>query len=250
MQETDNTTKIRELLSKYTDKEVVVGDIRQSGLTCLAGNYEADDHYGIGLNYSFPSNVLEAAFVHEVQEIILLREGFPLVSIDQMQMSLLSEEYKEPLPKLAAFFQSVILHPEVFRRMHSDYQLDMESYLDIEMQQKQARLDRYGKGPFDCTEDYFLSRQQDILWGLDYFNYGSQRAETLLKAFYNLFPFECHLCERLYEDVVKGSLRTPPETRASAEMIHAAIKEYAEDKDCATINGMWSALYFGQYNGQ
>lgn len=242
--DTDNTKRITGAIESKIGEPVQKVDIAgmakgYKGFYCFDGK-----RVRIEVDCSQPAGLAEAVFVHEGLHVLLLLEGYPGVTVNSAKAANL--EY-EAMESIKAAFQSVIDHPEVIRRMASEFDLEMEPYLDMEAQQKQLRLEEYAAKPSTKKDiDYWFCRQQDILWGLDYYNFGKAREESLLKTFSSQFPDACRYCKKLYGQVGQR-LSTPHEALSSAKLIRTQIKLYAKKNNASAINNYWDALGIEPY---
>jgi len=92
--------------------------------------WEDEDHdiIYVALDPSIPEHH-EVGFVHEVLHAVLHREGYPQVSIDRSRAGRFVEDDLQPLlDELQSYLASMLTHPEVYRRMRDDFQLDMAQY--------------------------------------------------------------------------------------------------------------------------
>jgi len=246
---TRNGFRAIEMLRKYTNKNILVKDIRElaghlsfPGVESYLGvSDNAPENIIIYLNFSYP-NTCEATFVHEVLHIILHYEGFPQVIINQEKANTLPIQLRQGLPKLQSFFSSTLDHPEIFRRMESEFDLDLSSYYQIQVQQKINRFHKSLKEGAKRSQQYYFFRQQDILIGLEYFFYPPNYKETILQVFNEFHPDAYASCSSLYEKVKKIGFYTRESAYQSGKMIKAHIIRYGERKGVGIFNKMWEAL--------
>jgi len=247
--QTRNGLKVIGMLRKYTDKSIFVKDLRElaghpsfPGIeSYLGASDNAPENVIIYLNFSYP-NTCEATFVHEVLHIILRYEGFPEVIIDQEKASVLPIQFRQVLPKLQSFFSSTIDHPEIFRRMESEFDLDLSPYYEIQVQQKINRFHKGLREELKRDQQYYFFRQQDILIGLEYFFYPPNYKETILQVFNQFYPDAYASCSSLYEKVKKIGFYTPESAYQSEKIIKTHIIRYGERKGVGILNKMWDAL--------
>jgi hypothetical protein len=246
--QTKNGLRAISMLRKYTDKNILVKDIRElagrpsfPGVESYLGASEnTSENIIIYLNFSYP-NTCEATFIHEMLHKILRYEGFPEVIIDQEKANTLHIQYKQFLPKLQSLFSSIIDHPEIFRRIESEFDLDLHSYYQIQVQQKINRFHKSWKEE-PKNDQYYFFRQQDILIGLEYFFYPPIYKERILQVFNELSPDAYASCSSLYEKVKKIGFYTPESAHQSGKMIKAHIIRYGERKGARIFNKTWEAL--------
>jgi len=146
------------------------------------------------------------------------------------------------LPKLQGYFSSTIDHPEVFRRMETDYTLDLNKYYEIQVNQKLNRFKKILKNNNPEDIGYFFYRQQDILIGLDYFLFGNCK-EKIIEVFKQHFPDAYQSCMSLYKKTSKVGFSTPQSAYKSAQLIKKHIINYGERKSIyKEFNDIWKAL--------
>jgi len=249
MIETKNTLKVLDMLKRYTDKKVCIKDINElsedpvfSNVTSYLGTTcEGPDSIIVYLNFSYP-NTCEATFVHEILHIILHYEGFPCIVVNEDIANALPSKLSNLLPRLRNVFSSTIEHPEIFRRMNSDFDLNLASYYKTQVQQKLNRFRKSLNNNQDKTEQYYFFRQQDILVGLEYFFYPQDYKEQILSAFREFYPDAYMSCLALYNKVKRIGFNTPRSTYNSAKIIKEHIIKYGKKKSIGTLNKVWEAL--------
>jgi hypothetical protein len=242
--ETPNTTKALLALREYTVKEVLTRPIEEFrhpsfsqtssylGLVCeTAGSID------IYLSDRCP----EETFVHEVLHKVLDYECFPNAYIDtEFAERALSPEMMRVLPNLQSSLTSTVHHPEIFARMEAEYDLDLERYYAIQVEQKMRRFERVLK--IDNPALYHFFRQEDILVGLDYFLWG-RHGEHLLAFFRGHFPEAFGSCLNLREKVLETGFSTPSSAFHSAGLIREHLIRYGQENSLPEkFNDMWRAL--------
>lgn len=247
MKEMDNTQLAREHLAKLTDKPIILTTVQEvaksSGIKGVEGYLgaakENDDHIVVALNPNKPESQ-ESAFVHELLHIMLDYEGFPNVRInEQYAMTNLPQHLWAQLPKLQAYFSSVLDHPEIYRRMRETYNQDMGAYFDGLLTQK---INRFNKKKRSNDQELVFSNQQDILDGLEYFYYDVKQRTEILAHFKEKSNSAHNSCLGLQRAIDKIGMHNPQSCRKSAEMIKARILKYGEKRNLKLLNNMWKAL--------
>lgn len=245
--ETDNTRLAREHLAKLTDKKISITTLQQIGKIVgiigideyLGATKESNDHITVALNPNKP-DTNEATFVHELLHIMLDYEGFPNILINESYATTnIPPPLWSQLPKLQSYFSSVLEHPEIYRRMRENYDLDMERYFNALLTQK---LNRFNKKKWRNDQEMVFSNQQDILDGLEYFYYSANQSEQILSCFRNNSESSYNSCLRLHEKIEKIGTHTPYSCHKSAKAIKAHIIKYGEKRNLSLLNNMWKAL--------
>lgn len=245
MIETKNTEKALSELRIFTDKPVTVRPISEMLLPgwnkppkYLGGAVETDDEITIWLSDKCP----EESFIHEVLHCILRHEGYPEISINEDYVNRkIHSEYWEDLPRLQGYFSSTITHPEVFRRMESEFSINFDRYYNLQMMQK---LDRFKKMKNDNISENLhpYVMQQCILDSLDYFLWGDY-GQKLLSEFQSMFPGAYQSCIALFNKVNKVGFSHPKKVQDSATIIKQHLIKYGERKGLdRKISNLWKAL--------
>jgi len=247
VRETDNTQLAREHLAKFTDKPIMLTTVQKvakvSGINGVEGYLgaakENDDLILVALNPNKPESQ-ESTFVHELSHIMLDYEGYPNVRInEQYAMTNLPQHLWTQLPKLQAYFSSVLDHPEIYRRMRESYNLNMEAYFDGLLKQK---INRINKKKSSNDQELVFSNQQDILDGLEYFYYDVKQRTEILAHFKKKSNSAYNSCLGLQRVIDKIGMHNPISCRKSAEIIQDRIVKYGEKRSQKLLNNMWKAL--------
>lgn len=184
MEETPNTIKAKKLLEEISGYPVVIRTLDELALEynipSIKGYFGVHDFNGrqhtIGVNSNKPETN-ESSFVHECIHGILSVEGFPSVEYQNPTRDVQEERI---LKMLASYLSSAIQHPEVYRRMTIDFNLNMTEYFQNLMLQKKNRLNKKPSEYNNEVEKVF-STQQDIIDGHEYFYYESNSKVEILK---------------------------------------------------------------------
>ena len=250
--ETNNTQLAREHLLKYTDISIKVITLEQfineskhnyKGLEGANGAIEKrGDHFAIGLKNNKPETH-ENTFVHEILHKILHYENFPEVRYNiELVKNTIPQNFRKYLPRLAAYFSSVITHPEIYLRMRDNYDLKMEDYFDSLVIQKKVLLSN--KGIFNSPEEEVFSNQQLILDGLEYFYYNDNQKRDLLTIFRNTSDSAYMSCRSLYKAVKKIGVYNPQSCLKAAALIRSHITSYGTKRSIGIFNKFWNAMVF------
>jgi hypothetical protein len=252
--QTKNTLKVINILRKYTNKKIITKDIKElesdHGIvpSYLGAAYESIDSITIYLNLSYESNTREATFVHELLHRILKYEGFPEVVINQDVARNLPTEWNNALYALQSQFSSSIEHPEIFRRMESEFELSIYPYYEVQYKRKLELFNKSLKYKYEYTElftetqEYYFHRQQDILIGVEYFFYPENLKVMIFEVFKKLHPDAYESCLSMYEKVRKIGFNTPRSVIKSGNIILSHIIKYGNRKGVGLFNTMWKAL--------
>lgn len=242
MVSTPNTEMALAALRLHTSKRVVVRPVSEFHHPSFAGSYlgavdESDEAINVYISELCP----EQSLVHEVLHKVLDCEGFPNAWIDAgFAKGALPAGMLRALPALQAAFTSTVQHPEVFRRMEDDYDLDLDGYYALQAGQKLGRLERLSANENPVLYHFF--RQEDILLCLDCLLWGGHGRKVL--AYFRETFAEAHAsCLELAEKVRARGFSTPGAALESALAIREHIMDYGE-RNLADrrLNDMWRAL--------
>jgi hypothetical protein len=244
---TTNAETALALLATLSDKPVQVVDIQQLAAlpitsyfgAYLGANKETQSNFIVYLNQSYPERIQEAVFFHEVLHLLLKYEGFPQITINLSIGSTCRSNLLDSLVKLRIHFASVIDHHIVFPRMRQLIGFDLSEYFDVQVNQKQVRLDRAWE-PNTVIRNFYA--QQDILIGLEYFLYPEPQRSCILRVFKSKNPGAYASVEDLQEKVSQTAVITPKELFDIAKQIKSHIIKYGGKKAISHLNVMWKAL--------
>jgi len=234
------------ILRRLSDeRKITVKDLREVPIpgSYLGALMRFEDRIDIYCDQSRPEIVREAIIVHEILHVILSREGFPEVIVEESTYSGLPPQQRDVLTRLKDRFKSAIDHPEVFRRMISMFELDLDSYFDAQVEQKlhmfqSDSLDRTAK-----SQNYYFHGQQSIMWGIELFWYPRKQRDQIQSAFRRTHPDSHQSCVLLYNKVKEVGFQTPTSCYESAQIMKSHIISYGENRKIGAFNRMWEALH-------
>jgi hypothetical protein len=247
MKETPNTEQARAELALHTNKPIRVVSMDEAAQLLNAPHIAeyggvasiGRDYFLIGLNFEH-EQTSEATFVHEVQHLILREEGFPEVDVEPHGLEQ-SPELLNNARRIANLLGTALDHPEVYRRMGENYELDLGTYYKGLERRKKDRLAKKHV-PQDIHSRTF-SEQQDILDALDYYHYLEPNKKELLDLFRETSGTAAHACAELYKKLSKNGMSSPDECRRGGEAILEKLINYGERKQLpAHIQQMWKSL--------
>ncbi len=134
-------------------------------------------------------------------------------------------------------FASIIAHPQVFSREKNEFDLEIDSYFDAQVDQKKHRFELRTDKIKD--ESKYFVRQQDILFGLDYFSYPPKHKKIIQNIFRDLYPEAYKSCNNLNK---KLKFNNPRECLNSAQKIKQHIIRYGRKKRLLIPNKIWDAM--------
>jgi hypothetical protein len=225
-------------------RKFIVKNIREMPIlgSYLGGVMEFDDHIDIYCDLSRPEMVCQAVLVHEILHVILGREGFPKIIIDVDMLPRLSLQQQEQLPKIRDRFKSAIDHPEIFKRMSSRFEMDLNAYFDAQVEQKLRMFESGSRISGQRDQNYYFQRQQDIMWGIELFWYPSRQRDQIQSAFQRVHLDSYQSCFSLYSRIKRTGFETPISCYESAQAMKSHIISYGENRNIGVPNRMWEAL--------
>lgn len=247
MKETNKTQSARKHIAKLTDKPIIITSLDElavsSGLQGIEGYLgaakENDDNIIIAINSNKPESH-ESTFVHELLHIMINYEGFPKVFInEQFIKKNLPQKLWALLPKLQAYFSSVLHHPVIYKRMREIYNIDMGVYFNGLLVQK---MNRFNSKKNKNDQEVVFSNQQDILDGLEYCYYEAEQRTKILCQFRKKSNSAYNMCLDLQRAINKIGILNPQSCKISAEIIKSRIIKYGEKRNLGVLNNMWEAL--------
>ena len=245
--ETENSRLARDRLAKLTDKPIVMTTVQHLAQTEVVKSLENNlgvcketaDCITVALHPDRPETH-ENTFVHELLHKMLKHEGFPEIRIDEVYADTnIPAPLWPSLGNLRSRFGSVLQHPEVYRRMRQDYNLDMEHYFESLLKQKVSRFSkkRGGNG-----QELIFCNQQDILDGLEYFYYDPDQRKQVQSCFRDSSESAYNSCLQLHAEIEKTGTHTAHSCLRSGKVIRAHIIKFGEKRNLNVLNNMWKAL--------
>jgi hypothetical protein len=233
------------MLRRFSDqRQILVKDKRESGIpgSWLGFVRQQEDRIEIYCDMSCSEGVRQAIVVHEILHKILGHEGFPQVSINETASRALLPQHQKLLAKLKDRFKSAIDHPEIFRRILSCFELDIDSYFGVQVKQKLHMFGSRSARGIGTSPWYYFEGQQDIMWGVEFFSYPSAHRDLILSAFANSNPESYQSCLSLYGKVKEIGFENPMACYRSALIMKSHILEYGQRRAIGRLNDIWRAL--------
>ena len=248
--ETENTRKVVHILRRYTDKPIEVKDIAEFAnhpstaniVNYLGASKEYSSKIEIHLNLTKSEGVREAVFVHELLHIVLRYEGFPAIATRADMVRFLQPSEAQALENLRDRFSSTIGHLQIYERIVSDFSLSFTLYFEELVQAKVRRFEKFSFKTHAKDANYFFQVQQDILDGLDYYQFPNPYGQRILAIFKETCPEGFASCLALHEKITKIGYSTPQLMYRCADLIRNQIIKYGHKKAVGTANQFWSAL--------
>jgi hypothetical protein len=249
MIDTKNVCRAIDLLRGFSDqRKIIVQDIQVMPIpgSYLGGTIQQEDRIEIYCDMSYPESVREAVIVHEILHKILGHEGFPEVLVNETMSGGLLPRQKQSVLMLRSRFKSAIDHPEIFRRITSEFELDTSAYFDAQVQQKIRMFKSGSQSRVKEQQERSFQYQQAIMSGIEFFWYPNAHRHRILSVFRDLHPDPYRSCLSLYEKVKETGFGTPVSCYKSACTVKSHIIEYGESRTIGRLNDIWKALEIGK----
>lgn len=233
------------MLRRHSDnREIIIDNIEKVPMyaTYLGVVSLTPDKILIYVNHDFPENIRESTVIHELLHVLLDHEGFPSIAVNEDKSRYASPDADRALSYIRDHFDSTIDHPQVFYREINEFDIDVDSYFDIQVKQKE---NRFLKGVERARtrkkkdKSYYFIRQQDILTGIDYYSYPSRHRKTIQEMFRSLYPEVFEYCDTLYS---KLKFNNPKEVFYSAQQMKKDIIIFGEKNGLSEYNKIWDAM--------
>ncbi len=244
MKETPNTIKAKEILENKSGFPVIIKTLDELSIEYNlpnikeyfgVHNFNGKEHI-IGVNSNKPETN-ETTFVHECIHGIMVAEGFPRVEY----LYLTGNPQEEKILKiLTSYFSSSIQHPEIYRRMNDDFELNMSKYFQGLIIQKKNRLQKKPDN-FNNDIEKVFSIQQDIIDGHEYFFYEPKSKTEILNELQEKSNGAYNFLLGIQK--AKFDFYTPNSNRESAKKFLKKIIKYGEKRIGSSLTKrFWSNL--------
>ncbi|MFC1990888.1 hypothetical protein ACFLU9_01900 [Chloroflexota bacterium] len=245
-----NVKKVVSLLKRHCNKPIQIKNIEefaQKPGTSYIANYlgtvkEYSERIEVHLNYSVAENVREAILVHELLHILMRHRGFPGIATRAEESSRILQLLAPQLEKLRYFFSSTVDHLYIYKIMQTDFNLDLAPYYEAHIKAKTTRFSRFSFKDSPKNAEYYFQVQQDILEGLEYYEYPNPYRQNILQLFKETDPDGFASCSALYSKLRKMGFSTPENMYRCANLIKIQIIKYGEKKSVGEFNLLWNAI--------
>jgi hypothetical protein len=234
---TDNTKIALADLKSKAKKEIIFfsnKEFEKHFKTIINGNgahyYFENKHY-IAVDENLPIELAECTFVHECLHAILRTERYPCAYIiDKGDMN---PAMRNSLANISGFVTDAIHHPEIYRRMSTNYSLDIKGYFDKVVEAKVVRLKNMQKNIGNDIENIYLS-QQIFINAIEYFFYPPKQKVIIFNELKNTFPDNYQSLINIKNN--KLNFYTSKDAASSIEFILEKIKKYAASRNAEILN--------------
>lgn len=250
MQETRNTKKARQDLKALTAKPIYLTTLEEEAKrtntpyirTWTGAATEEKDRFVIALNHKKP-NTHEATFVHEVIHMMLSYSKYPRISYDEMYARKnLPQDFSSILPILQGVqstLSSSIEHPEVYRQMNENYDLNVDAYFQDLLKQKLHKIDNFRYS--SLNERIFLD-QQTVVECIEYHYYSPSAKDELLRVVARKSATGLEIASRLIEELDDNWAQSPETCLNAARLILKRVIQYGDNNELGIANNIWKAL--------
>jgi hypothetical protein len=241
---TTNTKIALTDLKNKTNKEVVLlsndefEKLFKIKINASGAHYFFEGKHYITIDKKLPIELGECTFVHECLHAILRTEGYPCAYIiDKGDMN---ANMRNSLTNISGFVTDAIHHPEIYRRMSTNYNLDIKNYFDKVVEAKVLRLKNMQKSISNDIE-YIYSSQQNFIDAVEYFFYPTIQKEIIFNELKNNFIDNFQSINNIKES--KLNFNSPKDAILSIDFILEKIKKYAVSRDADILNKqVWNRI--------
>lgn len=248
---TSNTKKMVSLLERCTKKPIQIRDIAEfankPGLAHIA-NYlgevkEYSNRIEVHLNFSKPESVCEAVFVHELLHVMLRYQGFPGIATPMEEQYRLPANLVPLLERMRSLFSSTIDHLKIYKVMQAEFNLDSSLYFKDQIDAKLRRFSKFSYKDTPKNAEYYFHIQQDILDGLNYYEFPESFKQQILTVFMETDSDGLASCSALHRKLNKIGYSTPENMFKCANEVKDWIIKYGEKKSVGVVNLLWQAIH-------
>jgi hypothetical protein len=247
MQQTENTKKAIENLSELTDKPIILTTLEEEAratnlpyiVNFLGATREEEGGFIIALNDKEP-DTHESTFVHEVTHIIIRYLRYPEIMLDEAYVHKYIPSIHHPLiSHVISSFTSCIEHPEVYRQMSINYDLDMEAYFQTLFKRKLQLLDSFTYS--SLLERVFLT-QQTILDCIEYHYYSQTVKNDIFRKVEEVSPDAYQIACQLIDGLADNWSHSPEAFTEAARFILNRVIQVGEENGMSPGDNLYKAL--------
>jgi len=247
MQETENTKKATQTLRALTDKPIILTTIeeeaRRTNTPYIIGwtgaATEEADRFIIALNHDEP-DTHESTFVHEVIHFILWYSKYPKISIDETYArTYIPTNLRSILPGLVSTLTSSIEHPEVYRQMSDNYDLDMEAYFQNLLRQKVQKVNSF---TYSSLKELLFLNQQTIVECIEYHYYSPSVKDELLRLVERKSADGYQIAASVIDEIDDNWAQSPENFRNAARLVLNRVIQYGDNNGFGVGENIWKAL--------
>lgn len=126
--------------------------------------------------------------------------------------------------------------------MVNDFSLNFDLYFEELVQAKTRRFSKFSYNDHTKDAEYYFNIQQDILDGLDYYQFPNPYSQRISAIFRETCPEGFASCSVLHNKISKIGYSSPQLAYRCANFIRDQIIKYGHKKAVGTFNQFWSAL--------
>lgn len=244
MIQTENTIKALKSLKQITTSEIIIlseSKFEEKFQIRLSGNgthYFFNQKHYICINEKMPHFAQECSFVHECLHAILRIEKYPCCYLEGRRD--FRDEEKKSLLTIAGKLTDALHHPEIYKRMVKEYNLNIEKYFENLLKIKIERLEKIKTNSSDNLSLVYIS-QQNFIDAYEYFFYPEKIKLQLFDKMKEIFPDNYSFLIGIKEK--KRKFETPENAKLSIINLLKKIKKYGDKKNAGVLNNqVWDLM--------
>lgn len=231
--DTPNVQKALDAIKALNGKRVEIKPMAESSrqLGSLAQHHDHPDRHEIYLGDDFQ----EQSLVHELLHALLREQKYP--DVDHADRSRIPKGFEGYADDVAEVFANTLDHQAVYRRMESDFSLELGPY---HLHHVEGRLRVLLDNPGSFADHNNILAE--ILMGLDYYLWGKDGLRVVARLA-ELNPDAGRCCQAIHDEIQKIGFSSPELLRQVGEVIRQRIVEYAKGHSVdARIITVWENL--------
>jgi hypothetical protein len=244
MIKTKNTIKALSSLKQKTTNEIIIlseSKFEEKFQIKLSGNgahYSFNHKHYICVNEKIPDFAQECSFVHECLHAILRIEQYPCCYLEGRRD--FGVEEKKSLLAITGKLTDALHHPEIYKRMIEEYNLDIGRYFESLLKVKIERLEKIKVSSSDNISLVYIS-QQNFIDAFEYFFYPEKIKLKLFQKMKEIYPDNYSFLIGIKEK--KRKFDTPENAKLSINGLLNKIKKYGKKRNAEVLNNqVWDLM--------
>lgn len=250
LKRSNNLEIIERHVCKYTQKKILVRDISELRFedkffhNCFGAESENDRNLLVWIDARLVTEMIEAIYVHELLHRVMRYQGFAEWNITKDHLSSKQSSIGETADDLCGFVGSKLEHPEIYRRMRADFNLDMDGYFSNELISIRGYLDsKYNRTPSNIC----LNEQMSIILAFEALYYDPPHSEAALKMIKESYPGVAKYAVEVKKNV-ENTNSTPLGCSRSFDVLKESMRRFRIEKYGYRFEGaygpMWKCFEF------
>jgi hypothetical protein len=195
--------------------------------------YPTGQSFDVYLNETLPEQMV----VHELLHVVLIHESYPEIRFDASRAPNNAQE-RERFKSFADRLVNKLQHPEIYRRMETEYHQEMagyQAYVSAEL------LDLFKTNVNQGLLSYPLGIQTSLADIIDLL-YLQPGSHTALDGYRAALPAAFDAAVSLKEELDRITFRTPPEALSCVNLFNTHSYRFGKAIGVGVDNDLWLAL--------